>query len=112
MGKILAKLLIAALSLIAISYLVPGISVTTFNIALLAALIFGVLNIIVRPILVILTLPITLLTFGLFTLVINGFLFWFVARFLDGFEVTGYLAAFIGAIVLSGLQWLAEKIIS
>jgi putative membrane protein len=109
MGKILAKLLITALSLLVISYLVPGIVVSDFYIALLVALIFGLLAIFVKPFLIFLTLPINILTFGLFTLVINGFLFWFVARFVSGFEVSTFLAAFVGALVLSALSWIGEK---
>ena len=112
MQKILTKLLLTALSLILISYLVPGIVVSSFYIALIVALVFGVLNIIVRPVLILLTLPINLLTLGLFTFVINAFLFWFVSTFIEGFTVTGALAAFIGALVLSALHWLIEKMIN
>jgi len=111
MQKLLAKLLLTALSLILISYLVPGITVSSFYIALVIALVFGLLNILVRPVLILLTLPINILTLGLFTLVINGFLFWFISTFIDGFAVSGYLAAFVGALVLSALLWFIEKIV-
>ena len=111
MQKFLAKLLFTALALLAISYFVPGISVTSFYTALIVAIVFGILNLVVRPILIVLTLPITILTFGLFTLIINSFLFWFVSTFVKGFEVAGFLPAFLGALVLSILGWFIEKII-
>lgn len=112
MQKLLAKLLLTALSLILISYLVPGITVASFYIAIVVALVFGILNILVRPVLILLTLPINILTLGLFTLVINAFLFWFVSTFIDGFTVVGAMAAFVGALVLSALHWLIEKAIN
>ncbi len=83
-----------------VAYLVPGITVATFWAALLVALALGVLNAIIRPILVILTLPITLITLGLFTLVINAVLFWFVSTVVKGFTVESFGAAFLGAFIL------------
>lgn len=102
----LLRLLINALALLAVAYLVPGIEVSSFYIALIAAVILGVLNAILRPILIILTLPITLLTLGFFALIINAFIFWFVASFLDGFTVRGFAAAFVGA----GIMWIVSLI--
>ena len=89
-----------ALLVILVAYVVPGITVASFWTALLVALILGILNAIVRPILIILTLPITLLTLGLFTLVINGALFWLVSTVVKGFNVESFWAAFLGAAVL------------
>lgn len=89
-----------ALLVILVTYVVPGIAVESFWTALLVALALGILNAIVRPILVILTLPITLLTLGFFTLVINGVLFWLVSTVVKGFNVEGFWAAFLGAAVL------------
>jgi putative membrane protein len=109
--RLLAKLLLSALSLLLISYYIPGIMVSSFYIALVLALIFGVMNVTIKPILILLTLPITLLTFGLFTLVINGFLFWLASTFVQGFEVSGFLSAFLGALALTVLSWLSEKLI-
>ena len=76
-----------------------------------AALVLGVVNAFVRPVIVILTLPITLLTLGLFLLVINGLLFWFVGSILPGFKVAGFGPALIGAIVYSLLAWLFSKLL-
>ena len=81
MTNLLIKWLINAAALLVVAYAIPGIVVSGFFTALLLALALGFLNIFIRPILFILTLPITLLTFGLFSLIINGFLFWFAARF-------------------------------
>lgn len=89
-----------ALLVILVTYVVPGITVASFWTAFLVALILGILNAVVRPILVILTLPITLLTLGLFTLVINGALFWLVSTVVKGFNVEGFWVAFLGAAVL------------
>ena len=96
----LLRLLINALALLVVAYVVPGIEVSSFYIALIAAVILGVLNAILRPILLILTLPITVLTLGFFALVINALIFWFVASFLEGFTVRGFTAAFVGAIIM------------
>ncbi len=96
----LLRLLINALALLVVAYVVPGIEVSSFYIALIAAVILGLLNAILRPILIILTLPITVLTLGFFALVINALIFWFVASFLEGFMVRGFTAAFVGAIIM------------
>ena len=99
-GMFLLRWFTNALLVIVVTYVVPGITVGSFWTALLVALALGVLNAVVRPILVILTLPITLLTLGLFTLVINGVLFWLVSTVVKGFNVEGFWAAFLGAAVL------------
>ncbi|MCI0619753.1 phage holin family protein [Candidatus Wolfebacteria bacterium] len=108
--KILAKILITALALLAVAYLVPGIAVSEFLVALLVALVLGLLNLIVKPILVVLTLPINILTLGLFLWVINGFLFWLAAKFIEGFSVSGFWTAVLGALIVSVFAWLGEKI--
>ena len=109
--KILAKIIITTLSLLAIAYLVPGISVATFYTAFVVAIVFGILNIFVKPLIVFLTLPINILTFGLFTLILNAFLFWLASSFVSGFVVSGALPAFMGALVLSVLKWFGDKLI-
>lgn len=109
--RILAKLLITALALLAVAYLLPGVDVESFLVALIVAVVLGLLNLVVRPILVLLTLPINILTLGLFLWVINGFLFWFVARFVDGFSVSGFGIAILGALVVSVFAWLGERIL-
>lgn len=97
--------LINAVALIAVAYLLPGITVDSFVTALVAALVLGLVNTVVRPIFVLLTLPATLLTLGLFIFVINGLLFWFVGSFISGFVVSGFWWGVIGAIAYSVVSW-------
>lgn len=106
---IITKLLLTVLALLLVSNYVPGITVASFYIALIVAIVLGLVNLILKPILIILTLPITLLTLGLFTFVINAGLFWFVSTFIDGFTVDGFVPAFIGALVIAIVHSLAEK---
>jgi putative membrane protein len=105
--RILLVWLINALSLLAVSYLMPSVSVDSFYVALLTALVLGLVNTLIRPLLLLITLPLSVLTLGLFTLVINGFLFWFVASFVEGFRVGGFWSAFWGAIVYSLISSVA-----
>lgn len=108
---LLFKWLLSALALLLAAYLVPGIYVASFYTALIAALVLGILNVIVKPILVILTLPINILTLGLFTFVINGLLFWSLGTFLKGFSVDGFLPALLGALVVSAVSFLGNHLI-
>jgi len=107
--KIITKLLITALALLLVSYYIPGIEVTGVYSAVIAAFLLGLANLFIRPILFILTLPITLLTLGIFSFVINAILFWFVASFVDGFVVAGFVPAFIGAFIVSMISGLGNK---
>ena len=109
--RILLVWLINALSLLAVPYVLPSVSVDSFTIALLTALVLGLVNTLIRPLLVLVTLPITILTLGLFTLVINGLLFWFVASFVEGFRVGGFWSAFWGAIVYSVISSVASWLV-
>jgi len=109
--KLLLVWLLNALALIAVAYLVPNIHVADFVTALIAALVIGLVNMLIKPILVILTLPITILTLGLFILVINGVLFYAVGNWLQGFEVRTLMAGMIGALVYSVLSWLLAAIV-
>jgi putative membrane protein len=93
--------IINALVLAAIPWLVPSVTVTSVWVAFIAAAVLALINTIVRPILILLTLPITIVTLGLFMLVINALCFWFVASFVEGFAVTGFGSAFLGALVYS-----------
>lgn len=106
---IITKLLLTVLTLLLVSNYVPGITVESFYIALIVAIVLGIVNLILKPILIILTLPITLLTLGLFTFIINAGLFWFVSTFIEGFTVDGFVPAFIGALVIAAVHSLAEK---
>ena len=103
--------LINALALLALPYLVPSVQVDGFTTALVAALLLGLVNTLIRPLLVLLTLPVTVLTLGLFVFVINGLLFWFVASFVEGFRVAGFWSAFFGAIVYALISWAASTLV-
>src|SRR6266436_1834766 len=103
--------LINALALLALPYLVPSVQVDGFTTALVAALLLGLVNTLIRPLLVLLTLPVTVLTLGLFIFVINGLLFWFVASFVKGFSVAGFWSAFFGAIVYALISWAASALV-
>src|SRR3954471_17095731 len=109
--RILLVWLLNALALIAVAYLVPSITVSSFTSALVAALILGLVNAVIRPILVLLTLPVTILTLGLFIFIINALLFWFVGSFVRGFEVQGFLAGLIGSILFSIVSWLLSALV-
>ena len=100
-----------AMALIAVAYFVPGIRVEGFVAALVAALILGLVNTLIRPILLLLTLPITLVTLGLFILAINGFLFWFVGSVLEGFTVAGFWPGVGGALLYSVFSWAMASVI-
>ena len=101
MVNLIARLIIVAFSFIVASRIVPGIHVSSFYTALVLAVVWGVLSLIVRPVLTILTLPITLITFGLFSVVINAGLFWFMATFVKGFFVESFIAAVLGTFIVS-----------
>lgn len=109
--KLIARILITALALLLVAQIIPGIEVGGLYTALVAAVILGVLNVLVKPILVILTLPITLLTLGLFIFVINALLFLFVASFVDGFKVDGFFAAILGSVLVSVISTIGNKLI-
>lgn len=108
---LIAKWFISALSLLAAAYLIPGIYVSSFYIALVVAFFLGVVNAVIRPILVILTLPINILTLGLFIFVINGFLFWFLSTFIEGFHVSGLFVAILGALTVSVFSYIGNRFI-
>ncbi len=106
MIRLLLVWVLNAVALLLVTYIVPGVQVGPFwpN-ALIAALVLGLVSTIVKPVLVILTLPVTILTLGLFLLVINGLLFWAVASLLPGFNVDGFWWGVLGALVYSVLTW-------
>lgn len=109
--KIILKILIGALALLGVAYLIPGVEVTSFYTALIVSLILGLFNVTVRPILFVLTLPITVLTLGLFIFIINALLFWFAASFIDGFNVTGFIPALLGSLLVSVATTVANKLL-
>ncbi|MCW5660998.1 MAG: phage holin family protein [Burkholderiaceae bacterium] len=99
--KLLVRWLLLAAALLLVAHLYAGVQVASFGSAMIAALVLGLLNTLVRPLLVLLTLPVTLLTLGLFLFVINALMFWAAASILDGFSVTGFPAALIGSLIYS-----------
>ena len=109
--KLLLVWLINAVALIAVAYLMPSVTISSFGAALVAALVLGLINAVVRPLLVLLTLPVTLLTLGLFIFVLNGLLFWMVGTWLAGFEVGGFWSGVLGAILFSVVSWLLSALV-
>jgi len=107
--KLLSKWLLSAAALLAVAYLYNGVQVSGFSSALVAAFVIGLLNTIVRPVLVVLTLPVTLVTLGLFLFVINALMFWAAAGVLGGFEVSGFGAALIGSLIYSVFSLVIES---
>lgn len=102
---------INALCLLALPYLLSSVQVAGFGTALVVALILGLLNVLIRPVLIILTLPINILTLGLFTFVINGLLFWLVSRIVDGFSITSFGWAVVAAFVYSLISWAVSSLV-
>lgn len=98
--NIFLRWLLNAVALLLVAYLVPGFQVSGFYAALIAALVLGLANAIVRPILFLLTLPVTILTLGLFTFVINALMLWFTSSIVKGFDIASFQTALIGAVIL------------
>ena len=109
MIKLLAKWLLSAAALLFVAYIYSGVEVKTFTAALIAAFVIGLLNAVVRPILLILTLPVTVVTLGLFLFVINALMFWAAAGVMEGFHVRGFMAALIGSLIYSLLGIVIES---
>lgn len=108
MTRFLLRWLLLAGALLLVAYWLPGVGVTGFGSALLAAAVLGLFNSLLRPLLVLLTLPVTLLTLGLFLFVINALMFWLAASVLEGFVVSGFWAALLGSLVYSLLGLLVD----
>jgi len=111
MLTLLARWIVNAAALLLVAYLYPGVQVESFLAAAIAAVVLGLVNAVVRPILVILTFPVTLLTLGLFLFVINALLFWLVAEIVHGFAVSGFMAALIGSILYSVITLITSWIL-
>lgn len=109
--RLLITWLINAVALMALPFLMSSVVVTNFTTALIAALVLGLVNTLIRPLLVILTLPVTVVSLGLFILVINAFLFWLVSQWIAGFEVTGFWSAFLAAILYSIISWALSTLL-
>ena len=100
-----------ALALLAVPYVLPSVQVASFATALVAALVLGLINAVLRPLLILLTLPVTVLTLGLFILVINGLMFWFAGELIDGFHISGFWPSVIGALLYSVVSWALTSLL-
>ncbi len=110
--RILAKWTIASLAILLAAYFVPGITVDGYYPALIAALVLGVLSITIKPIVKLLTLPLSLITLGLFSVLVNAFFFWIVSTVVKGFSVNGFAAAVLGSVIVSVVNYVGDKLIS
>lgn len=108
---LIVRWVVNTLAVMLVANVVPGIAVRDFYTALIVALVYGLMNAIVRPLLLLLTLPINLLTLGLFTFVLNALLFWLVARIVPGFDVAGFMPAFWGALILWAVAYLTSALL-
>ena len=106
--RLLLRWLISAATLMLIAYYLPGVAVASFYAALIAALILGLLNALVRPLLLLLTLPVNIITLGLFTFVVNALVFWLASSIAKGFYVDGFWPAFWGALIM----WIVGLVIN
>ncbi len=101
MLKMLLHVVATAGAILLIAHFIPGIVVASFTTAVIVALVWGLIGLTVKPILTLLTLPITILTLGLFSLILNALLFWLVSVFVPGFSVEGFIPALEGSVILS-----------
>ena len=106
---LILKWLLSACALLLIAYLYSGVQVASFGAALWAALVIGLLNAVLRPVLVVLTIPVTVITLGLFLFVINALMFWAASGLLSGFHVSGFGAALLGSLMYSALGLLIHQ---
>jgi putative membrane protein len=111
MLRILVVWALNTVALAVVAYLMPSVSIESPEAALGAALVLGLVNAVIRPVLVLLTLPVTVLTLGLFIFVINGLLFWAVAELVPGFDVAGFWAGVLGALIFSVISWLLSALV-
>lgn len=107
--RALVRVLATAATLLVLSRAGVGIEVTGLYSALVVAVLWGLISITIKPILQLLSLPITLLTFGLFSFVINALLFWLLATFVSGFSVAGFIPALVGSLVLAAVSWALHR---
>jgi len=109
--KLLFVWALNALALLLVTYVIPGVHIASLSSALVAVLVLGLVNTVIRPLFVLLTLPVTLLTLGLFLFVVNALMFWFAGDILSGFRVDGFVAALFGSIVYSIASWLFSSLV-
>ena len=107
--KTIVKWLLSAAALLAVAYLYDGVQIKSYSAALIAALVIGLFNMVLRPVLVVLTLPVTIISLGLFLFIINALMFWAAAGLLDGFHVNGFGAALLGSLIYSAFGVLIDS---
>lgn len=110
MKSFLLHLVLTALAILVVASIVGGVHVSGFGAALIGALILGVVNAVVRPVMILLTLPLTIVTLGLFLFVLNAFMFWLVAALVPGFYISGFGAALLGSLLLTVLNMLIDRL--
>lgn len=108
--KLIIRLAINVFALLVVEYLVPGFRLSSLTTAIVAAVAIGVVNSFIKPILQLITLPISLLTFGISAFLINVFLLWVTAKFVPGFYIASFTTAIIASIVLSLVSWFLHKL--
>ena len=111
MMRILLLWLINTVALFALPLLMPSIQIDSFTTALIAVLVLGLVNTLIRPILILLTLPVTMITLGLFILVINGLMFWAASDIVNGFQVADFPSAVLGALLYSVMSWFLSALL-
>jgi putative membrane protein len=109
--KLITRIALTALALLLVSHLIPGVTIDGLYPAIVAACILGLLNAVVRPIFIVVTLPLTILTLGLFIFIINALLFYFAASFIDGFSVAGFFPALLGSLLVSIISTIGNRFI-
>ena len=109
--KLILKWLLSAAALLGVAYVYSGVQVASFGSAMVAALVIGLLNMLLRPLLVVLTIPVTIITLGLFLFVINALMFWAASGLLSGFHVNGFVAALIGSLIYSALGLVIDALL-
>ncbi len=107
--KTFIKVVILALAIMGLPKYIEGITVDGFFYALGTAIVIGLVNLLIKPVVKLVTLPVNILTLGLFGLVVNGALLWFVAFYLPGFDIETFKAAFIGAFILAVINWIISR---
>jgi putative membrane protein len=106
MGNFIVRLIVNILALLTVAYTLPGVHVQSLTVAVVAALVFALINTFIKPVILIITLPINILSLGIFTFFINGMLFYFVSKLVNGFSVDGFWSAFWGALIFSLVSFL------
>jgi putative membrane protein len=110
MKSFLLHLVLTAIALLVVANVVGGVQVGGFGTALIGALMLGLVNAFVRPVMILLTLPLTIVTLGLFLFVVNALMFWLVAALVPGFQISGFGAALLGSLLLTVLNILIDRL--